>query len=926
VSSLDEFHEDPAKWPEVLWTDGPGAVTDFIRGYFGHLGVDPDAHLLQMKISCWADYACEAFQREHKLPRCVRKAGLLLMLDATVIFTMEQLRKKKSDYEVLSMRHELLTLGIEHLLKPDNLTMLMLQHTHYHLPKTPAPKWFVTKLEGLLNNLLRRITLMMNSIVNSCIERVLSRVDTLDQKWECNLSTKSSVVMSTQSVQTAPCFVSALNPLAASWSLPPPTVHDVLPSEASTPALDAAAAFGVSEGAAPHVIHTGCSGTSPILAHRSPALPELHEVVAAPVIDAATMDVSVSPSAIHDSRFTSSRLSPGYPPPPSHAPLPSQKVQEVVAKAAAFLDTALMDQWEALDDEPFEATMTNKGTATITRRRRRAKLPSTDEEKAAPLHSGLVELMRLEKIMSRMNEDTLRRFRHLLDLAFPSDLVSVPAKAAWAVPLPDADCEQLCRDDIVEETDEGEITCIPFSVSESKAGTLRRRFILWPKWLNDLIYKKGYTPRVPLQHGSTYLDAVCDEAATVRDFKLGFFGLPIPEYARKNFRFQSANGKFYQMTRLPMGHVCAPELMQIVSSVVAGLPSHCHPEYSLTGGRIDVWIDNLRASGSHDFAQRAAKFFDSTAALVNATWKAEDSFSDVQTYTFIGVLWRHDKRTVEVSQKVLNKLPEVAPDKITLRELEALAGRLVWSAGVLRIPLARFYFLLKWMRRKLNALNRGKATEDSLVPLPDHAREELTEFLTQCRSPAHIHPVDKKDAPMTLFVDASTKGWGAVLVSHVQQVLVAGALWTKEYTHRDIAALEAQAISNAVTSFADSLAQASDIVVVVDNTSTLAGLRKGIAKAPLVNAALLPALEGIKSLGIPVSTRYIRSADNVADAKSRGEVTSYADAVYGAKRVQDQRNGVVGGGTGGVLPLEVPHSVIFAPRAVSTPPRESASA
>jgi hypothetical protein len=117
-------------------------------------------------------------------------------------------------------------------------------------------------------------------------------------------------------------------------------------------------------------------------------------------------------------------------------------VQEVITDAATNLDTALSDQWEAFDDEPFEATMngTKKAAATITRRRRRAKLPSYRRREGRPLHSGFVELLDLGKIMSRMNDETVNRFRHLLERAFSSDVASVPAKvSSWAGPLPETE-------------------------------------------------------------------------------------------------------------------------------------------------------------------------------------------------------------------------------------------------------------------------------------------------------------------------------------------------------------------------------------------------------------------------------------------------------------------------------------------------------
>ena len=51
------------------------------------------------------------------------------------------------------------------------------------------------------------------------------------------------------------------------------------------------------------------------------------------------------------------------------------------------------------------------------------------------------------------------------------------------------------------------------------------------------------------------------ECASGRDFRTGFYQVEIPLDARKYFRFKTDDGHWYELTRLPMGYSCAPEIM-----------------------------------------------------------------------------------------------------------------------------------------------------------------------------------------------------------------------------------------------------------------------------------------------------------------------------------------------------------------------------
>ena len=147
---------------------------------------------------------------------------------------------------------------------------------------------------------------------------------------------------------------------------------------------------------------------------------------------------------------------------------------------------------------------------------------------------------------------------------------------------------------------------------------------------------------------------------------------------------------------------------------------------------------------------------------------------------------------------------------------------------------------------------------------------------------------------MTLFTDASLKGWGAVLITANAEVHVAGGPWRAKYTPGDISALEAQAVTSALNAFAELLAEAKEphLTIAVDNTSVVAAVRRGVARSLKVNEGIKPALEKLRLLGKAVEIRYIATRSNPADGKSRGSDT--VDESLTREAVQNVRGG--GGG------------------------------
>eukprot|EP00796_Vickermania_ingenoplastis_P002072 gene2071-biopygen1691 len=134
----------------------------------------------------------------------------------------------------------------------------------------------------------------------------------------------------------------------------------------------------------------------------------------------------------------------------------------------------------------------------------------------------------------------------------------------------------------------------PFSVVEDKSSGKRRRFIAWPKSKNK---GEDYVPDVPRRHVSSYLANVRLQGVGLFDLKASFYQISLDPAARACFRMMGEDEKVYELLRLPMGYRVSPELMQLLCSALAGVPSVVQIVFQAPRSlHIDVWMDNFRMS------------------------------------------------------------------------------------------------------------------------------------------------------------------------------------------------------------------------------------------------------------------------------------------------------------------------------------------
>jgi hypothetical protein len=493
------------------------------------------------------------------------------------------------------------------------------------------------------------------------------------------------------------------------------------------------------------------------------------------------------------------------------------------------------------------------------------------------------------KVKARMTAAAKERFVRLLaNLETASPDVGDSPRSALSV----ADAKKLVADGNAVEVSNVSGTrgwCFPFTVIEAKPDGMRRRFILWPREQNARLYAAGFKSAVDLEHVSAYLDAVQHECGVTRDLKVGFWQCPLPEPARACLRFRDLDGNVYEPTRLPMGHCCAVDIMQLVTQVIAGDKTVCQPKFSEPKLVPHVWVDGLRLAGSrHDVIEAVARA-DARAAELGATWKERPAVAT--RYEFIGVDWNHDAHTVVVAPKTAEKIAAVnLASRPSATAVEQLIGRLIYASGAVRLPLAPYYFTLKWARRLSGRLTAGTLSANDLVEIPSHARKQLADWRTAVNQPLRIVARTPLRDDLTLFTDASEAGWGAVLVGSGSVLGSIGGRWTPSEAVQHINALELHALRRGLDAFAHTIRDARCLHVRVDNTTTLYTMRRGTSRSADLASIVALAQTSLRGLDIPTDVAYIRSAENPADAPSRGrEAVSTGPTVAGIRTLTTRR-------------------------------------
>ena len=227
-----------------------------------------------------------------------------------------------------------------------------------------------------------------------------------------------------------------------------------------------------------------------------------------------------------------------------------------------------------------------------------------------------------------------------------------------------------------------------------------------------------------------------------------------------------------------------------------------------------------------------------------ATVNSADVISDENQEVLLGMRFDYAQKSVRLAQKTVDKLPrlETLQRQMPLEEVERLMGRLFFAAEILAIDLKHAYYAIKFYRAMCRRLTKGEHPH-TIVTWWSAAWEQLRWWLSMAltNEVRYIEAVTQSDTTATIFTDASTTGFGIVIING-GHVLEYGASWYHSKFWRErgylphITHLELWAVGTAVR-----LARACGIQsahLFVDNMAALAALKNRRSTSYWMNSIL----------------------------------------------------------------------------------------
>ena len=165
----------------------------------------------------------------------------------------------------------------------------------------------------------------------------------------------------------------------------------------------------------------------------------------------------------------------------------------------------------------------------FTRKSKTTRLPSTEEERATPLHVKEVGTIDVQEVKRMMTDGTRRRFEEVWDLTFNPCRQGTHQSHQYKKShrescLQSQHARRLVEAGVATQTSSpGILESIPFTILEERITGTRQRFILWTKEANLMMHELGYKPKVPLEHIAQYLSQVTRETSSQWDLKTGFY-------------------------------------------------------------------------------------------------------------------------------------------------------------------------------------------------------------------------------------------------------------------------------------------------------------------------------------------------------------------------------------------------------------------
>ena len=375
--------------------------------------------------------------------------------------------------------------------------------------------------------------------------------------------------------------------------------------------------------------------------------------------------------------------------------------------------------------------------------------------------------------------------------------------------------------------------------------------------LNEHVTKHHFK----MDHLETATDMMFPNAwLTSIDLREAYYAIPLHKEDRKFICFQW-NNKFFEFTCLPFGLSSAP---WIYTKTLRPIFADFHEKGFSGFGYID---DSFIIAETYEESIHATKYLcDSFSKLGFRVHPNKSKLFPSHTLTFLGYVLDSTNMTVSPTEdkilKVKNKIMSVLDkSKSKIREVASVLGSLNDLCKASEYGLSHTKTL---EIEKIKALKRAGAQQfEGSMRISLQSREDLLWWYHNLHKQRKIIRISPPE--ITLFCDASSKGWGASFHGKT-----AGGRWSTSESDLHINILELKAIEFALKSLCRDL-QDCGIQIRSDNTTAISYVCKGGGtRSTQCNVIAKSIWDWCASKGIWFLISHVPGIENVeADYESR---------------------------------------------------------
>ena len=346
------------------------------------------------------------------------------------------------------------------------------------------------------------------------------------------------------------------------------------------------------------------------------------------------------------------------------------------------------------------------------------------------------------------------------------------------------------------------------------------------------------------------------------DLTDAYFHVRIHPRCRRFLRF-TWQGKTYQFKVLPFGLSLAP---WVFTKIVMALASSLH----MDGIRIHVYLDDwLILAQQQALCRRHTHLVLQKAKELG--FRVNEGKSDLepsQVFVFLGVRFCTISMRVSPSLERITKLQEdlskssVEGSFATARRLHAFIGQMESMSSL--VPGGRVH------KRPLQAAVRSRWAQASQswstrIKLGPWFSEAVSQWFVTDWALSGVS-MTPPDPTVTLYTDASIKGWGG----HIGDQVVAGDWLPADMDHINV--LEMEAVHRCLIHFLP-LVQNQSVLLLSDNLTVVCYLNKqGGTRSPRLCSMSLNILQWCDEHGVVLIAKHLAGALNiVADQLSRSD-------------------------------------------------------